>query len=678
LPDGLTVINGGTFFVSDANGDAGGVDTEGLFDADVRHLSVWRLLVDGAPMHLLSSRNVDHLSARFYGTLAGAHVGHNPPISIARIREVRRTVREDVVIENNSTVPAALTLELRYGSDFLDIFELKRAQPAGEVVAPGTITMQRGEDWLTLRHESDGFSRLTELRFSRPFEAVAERARFDLALAPRARWKLGVEIVCSGEGIDPVDARAAGVSERVRPRGSEGDLHAGAENRYDEARHAPRLETDAEALRLSYRQSLADLDALRFPAPGLSGATVPAAGVPWFMTLFGRDSIITAYQALPFMPGLARATLRSLALLQASERDDYRDAEPGKILHELRRGKLSFLGRTPHTPYYGTHDATPLFLVLLDEYERWTADRTLVEELREPALAALSWIERDGDPDGDGYLEYRTRSDRGLANQCWKDSGAAIAFASGELAAPPIATCEIQGYAYDARVRAARLAREFWGDDALADRLEADAHVLKERFDRDFWCGAGQFALALDARKRQVDSMTSNVGHLLWSGIVDRARAEVVAERLLAQDMFNGWGIRTMSAKNSAYNPIGYHVGTVWPHDSGLVAEGLRRYGFTEEAARLTGALFDASTYFGHRLPEVFAGFDRSETGMPVEYPTASRPQAWSAGAILLGLRTILGLDVDHDLVCAPALPEGVGSVRLTGVPFRGDERDVG
>jgi glycogen debranching enzyme len=296
-------------------------------------------------------------------------------------------------------------------------------------------------------------------------------------------------------------------------------------------------------------------------------------------------------------------------------------------------GERASLGEIPHTPYYGSHDSTPLFLILLDEYERWTGDRELVRRLEPAARAALGWIQGPGDPDGDGYLEYRTRSSRGLDNQCWKDSWNAILFADGTIAQPPIATCELQGYAYDARHRAARLAREVWGDPSLAARLEHEASQLSERFDSDFWNEErGHYVLALDGEKRQVDALTSNVGHLLWSRIIPEHRAVLTVQRLMAPDMFSGWGIRTMSAADAGYSPIEYHNGTVWPHDSAIVAEGMRLYGFGKEAATLTTALVEATNAFDDRLPEVFAGFPRERTRMPVEYPTASRPQAWSAG----------------------------------------------
>jgi glycogen debranching enzyme len=348
--------------------------------------------------------------------------------------------------------------------------------------------------------------------------------------------------------------------------------------------------------------------------------------------------------------------------------DDFADAQPGKIVHELRRGALANTGVIPRA-YYGTHDATALFLILLDEYERWSGDREFVRELEPAARAALAWLEGPADLDGDGYLEYIKRSDApsALDNYCWKDSDDSIRFANGRLAEPPIATCEIQGYAYDARLRTARLLREVWRDEVTAKQLEHEAAELKGRFNRDFWIARrGHYALALDRHKRQVDSMTSNVGHLLWSGIVDERRAQRVVERLLRKDMFSGWGIRSLSERDAGYNPLEYHCGTVWPHDTAIVAEGMRRYGFRDDATRLCEALLQAAEAFGYQLPEVFSGFPRDRTNTPVEYPGALKPQAWAAGAPLLALRTLLGLDAAGGQVRrSPHVPDSLGRIRL-------------
>ncbi|MGZ4311088.1 MAG: amylo-alpha-1,6-glucosidase, partial [Solirubrobacteraceae bacterium] len=403
---------------------------------------------------------------------------------------------------------------------------------------------------------------------------------------------------------------------------------------------------DDPALLRTYRASLSDLGALRMHPDLADDATLPAAGLPWFMALFGRDSLITSFQALPYLPELAATTLRALAARQAKARDDFHEQEPGKILHELRFGELTARGQRPHSPYFGSADATPLFLVLLDEYHRWSGDDTLVRALEANARAALAWIEESGDADGDGYVEYQCRNPTtGLVNQCWKDSWNSIQFSDGTLARGPIASCEIQGYVYDAQRRAARLAREVWNDEALSDRLEQRADELQARFRRDFWMPErGCHALALDGDKRQVDSLTSNIGHLLWSGILDDDEAAATGERLLDEQLYSGWGVRTLGTREAGYNPLGYHTGTIWPHDNSLIAAGLARYGHRDAAGTIASAILAAAPYFEHRLPEVFAGFPVALTSVPVRFPTASRPQAWAAGAPLLLLTTVLNL----------------------------------
>jgi glycogen debranching enzyme len=437
---------------------------------------------------------------------------------------------------------------------------------------------------------------------------------------------------------------------------------------------APTLESDVDSLKVTYHRSLVDLAALRFRTMTLPGRALPAAGLPWFMTIFGRDSIFTSLQALPFVPELAATTLRALGERQGTRIDDFREEDPGRILHEMRYGEMTAFEERPHSPYYGCADATALYVVLLDEYERWTADSELVRDLEFGARAALRWIDDYADLQGTGYVSYQRRNEEtGLENQCWKDSPDSISFRDGTLPGFPRATCELQGYAYDAKIRGARLARHVWDDPALADRLEQDAAELKDRFNRDFWVEQGEyFAVALDADGRRVDSLTSNNGHLLWSGIVDDSKAPAVAAHLVGQHLYSGWGVRTLAEGEARYNPIGYHVGTVWPFDNSFIAWGLRRYGFKEEAARVAAGILDAAQFFAGRLPEAFGGYPREMTKYPVQYPTACSPQAWSSGAPLLLLRTMLGLEPlgDH-LGVDPALPIGIGRIELLDLPGR-------
>jgi glycogen debranching enzyme len=392
------------------------------------------------------------------------------------------------------------------------------------------------------------------------------------------------------------------------------------------------------------------------------------------MTMFGRDSILTSLQSLPFTPELAATTLRVLGDWQGSRVDDFRDEDPGRILHEMRYGELTAFQERPHSPYYGSADSTPLWLVLLDEYERWTGDSALVREFEPEARAALHWIDTYADLQGNGYIAYQRRNEEtGLENQCWKDSWDSISYRDGRIPGFPRATCELQGYAYDAKVRAARLARSFWNDAGFAEDLERQAADLKARFDRDFWVEDGEYyALALGPDGTRVDALSSNVGHLLWSGIVDAAKAPAIARHLLGPRLFSGWGIRTLAKGEARYNPIGYHVGSVWPFDNSFIAWGLRRYGFKTEAARVAAGVLDAADFFEGRLPEAFGGYERSLTRYPVQYPTACSPQAWSTGAPLLFLRTMLGLEtIDDHLIVDPAVPVPFGRIELLDIPGR-------
>ena len=434
----------------------------------------------------------------------------------------------------------------------------------------------------------------------------------------------------------------------------------------------PQLRATWDDLAQSFGRSVSDLASLRMRGSDGGLGKLPAAGMPWFMTVFGRDTIITCLQTLLFGPELAVTALEALRQLQSTVDDPVRDAEPGKIVHEVRSGKAA---RTWHGAYYGTVDATPLYLILLSEVWRWTDDVALVRDFKDSALHALEWIAARGDLDGDGFVEYKKRSRRGLDNQSWKDSHDSQRFADGRLADPPIAPCEVQGYVYDAKRRMAELAREVWRDRELADRLEREAEELRAKFNEHFWIEErnGYYALALDAQHERVDSICSNIGHLLWSGIVPAERVDAVVDHLMGDALWSGWGVRTMSTEDRGYNPLAYHNGTVWPHDNSLIAWGLARYGRWPEAHRVIRQMLTAARHFDYQLPEVFAGLPRTETRFPIAYPTAARPQAWAAGTPVLLLQLLLGLRPDWrqstlESYAPPELPAWAGSLRLSGV----------
>jgi glycogen debranching enzyme len=663
----LIILDGGTFCYTDENGDVEAKKHEGFFFRDVRHLSRWQLRVDGQKIAPLTSRRVDYYSARVVGTPESETKERT--VSVRRDRFVSEGLHEDVVVENLQAEPRDVTVELAYGSDFADVMEAQVDGGDG-----GRTWEEAAARSVTLWEDREGYRRGTALTFNRRGRITKERATFRVHLAPREVWSLCIDVapIVDGERRPPL-LRCGAFHQHAAK------MPISLDKWLDEA---PELVTENRALERTYEQSIMDLAALRIRPDEVSIKwAMPGGGVPWFMTVFGRDSLIAAYQAIPFHAELAQATLEALAELQAEEWDNWRDAEPGKMPHELRRGTLASLGKIPHTPYYGTHDATLLWLILLDEYERWSGDARFVRRMEKHARAALGWLEGPADLDGDGYLEYRKRSDseKAVSNHCWKDSDNSILFADGRQAEPPIGTCELQGYAYDARLRTARLLRAVWSDAREANRLEREAAELKQRFNRDFWVkGRRHYALALDGEKHQVDSLTSNIGHLLWSGIVDPPRAVGIVRTLLREDMYTGWGVRSMSSRDKGFNPLEYHNGTIWPHDTAIVAEGMRRYGFRDEAARVCTGLLDAAEAFSHQLPEVFAGFPRDETEMPVEYPDALKPQSWAAGAPLLALRTLLGLDVvDGRLRSRPCSSPDIGKLSLRNVRVRRKRVDV-
>ena len=652
----LSVLDGSTFVIGDRLGDirADGGREHGFFSDDTRFISDWVLRVGDRPLELLSLHQRAHFDAQFILTPT---IGpdEQAPYSIVRTRLVDQSWTDEIVITNHLHKTLRLRVALEVRTDFADLFEVKDG-----VVAEREITHSHNDTTLKLAYRQGEFRRSITIATSAPAAVTRAGFTYEFELVAGEQWSASFTLV--------PDAAQPGLT--FPARGPSGTLTRRREARSAELEawlaEAPTLAADDPSLVRTYRASLSDLGALRMHPNLDKRATLPAAGLPWFMTLFGRDSLITSFQALPYLPGLAATTLRVLAARQAVGNDDFHEQEPGKILHELRFGELTARGQRPHSPYYGTADATPLFLVLLDEYHRWSGDDELVRALKANAVAALAWIENSGDRDGDGYVEYECRNPTtGLVNQCWKDSWDSIQFADGTLARGPIATCEIQGYVYDAQRRCARLAREVWHDEPLAQRLEQRAGDLRARFQRDFWMPErGGHALALDGDKRQVDSLTSNIGHLLWSGLLDDHEAAATADLLLDEQMYSGWGVRTLGANEAGYNPLGYHTGTIWPHDNSLIVAGLARYGHHEAAATIATAILAAAPYFEYRLPEVFAGFPAPLTSAPVAFPTASRPQAWAAGTPLLLLTTILGLQPEFSDATA-AIPGQTGQIAL-------------
>ena len=666
----LTILEGSTFCICDERGDITG-DTHGLFADDTRFLSRLCLTVNGASPLMLSSGKVEYFSAAFFlrNPLAGGLPQDS--LSIIRHRFVGDGMQDHVIVENNGIEPVVFELALELATDFADILSVKehdfalgdpsRAEPLPVPVVP---SYEEEHNQFVLEERNGEGAARTQVILSQRGEIEEQRVVYRLELAPRESWELRLDILASidGDTVAPRTAERRFGDELTRVRESLAAWQL----------RVPQVRADWDQLDRSFFQSVSDLASLRMRGAGRTGR-MPAAGMPWFMTVFGRDTLITCLQTLLFGPELARTALEVLAELQARDDNADVDAEPGKIVHELRSGKAA---QKWFRTYYGTVDATPLYLVLLSEVWRWTDDAAFVRQLKEPAMAALRWIDEYGDRDGDGFVEYERRTPRGLENQSWKDSGDSQRFHDGSLARTPIAPVEVQGYVYDAKLRTAELAREVWRDRPLAERLEREAEELKRTFNERFWTDArgGYYVLALDGEKRQVDSLCSNIGHLLWSGIVPKERVDAVVDQLMGQELWSGWGVRTMSSGDAGYNPLAYHNGTVWPHDNSLIAHGLGLHARWPEAQRIVRRMLSAGSYFGYQLPEVFAGLPREETPFPIAYPTAARPQAWAAGTPVLLLQVLLGLQPDRRrgqlITRAPEeLPSWAGrSLRLTGI----------
>jgi glycogen debranching enzyme len=680
----LTVLDGNSFLVADDHGDVG-AGSEGLYYNDTRYLSTWQLLLNGEPPQLLSSDTVDYYSAAVY--LQNPPLPGMPAGAVSLIRDVfvgEGSLQNTLRVENHLIEPVELELRLEFDFDFLDLFEVKAREYRDEDLVftrrtePGfsvDVTHDQDENSWSFQLRDGAFSAEALVWVSQRGHTGERFISHSVSLQPGETWESRANVVLlSGDSRrrDRYTTFYFG-QERVRVEES---LRAWR-------LHAPELVTDWEELRNTYTRSLADLAALRMRARQGSDrmGDLPAAGLPWFMTVFGRDTLLTSYQTLLLGPSLAAGTLETLAALQANERDDARDSEPGKIVHELRLGRVAAEGGV--FPYYGSVDSTLLFLILMSELYRWTGDVDTIRGLREPAMRALGWMHEYGDLDGDGFIEYHRRSQRGLESQTWKDSWDSMRYHDGTVARTPVAAAEVQGYAYDARLRAAELCRHVWDDPELAARLEREAAQLKTAFNQAFFSerdGEGYFVLGLDHEKRQIDSLCSNIGHLLWSGIVDEPRAAAVAEQLMSDTLNSGWGVRTMSDRDRGFNPIGYHTGTVWPHDNSLLTAGLVRYGFRQYANRIASDMLTAARHFDYRLPEVFAGYRRGMTPFPVAYPTACSPQAWAAGAPVLFLTCMLGLRPDPGdgrLYVDAVLPEACRRLELRGISALGRRFDV-
>jgi glycogen debranching enzyme len=668
----LALKSGAVFVCARRDGDIrpARASGEGLYAQDTRHLSELGLTVGGLRPVLLSSAMESGHHAVINATNPGLRADGDVMVPQETLN-VRRTVLiadrlfYRVRVRSFRPEPVSTTVEVSLAADFADVFEVRGVErrTSGRLLPP-----THDGDRLRFSYvAADGQRRetLVELEPS-PARVHLDKGRvhvaWDVELGTGEAFSLLITVLPARDGR----RRAGPTPERSASRLDA--AHAGWVGA------CAAIATGNELFDRLIDASVRDLHALMMP---VGGHQLPAAGIPWYVAPFGRDSLLSACETLMLNPDVARGTLLVLAGLQARDDEAWRDAEPGKILHELRTGELARTGHIPHTPYYGTVDATPLFLMVAGGYYRWTLDLDTMRELRPALDAALHWIDEWGDRDGDGFVEYERRAPAGLVNHGWKDSHDSIVHADGSLAQGPIALAEVQGYVYEAKLRIADVYAAL-GDEAGAERLRYEAGELRGAFNEAFWdADEGFFALALDGRKAQVRSVTSNPAHCLYCGIVDADKAAMVAERLMAADMFSGWGIRTLSASSPAYNPMSYHNGSIWPHDNAIAAAGLKRYGFDAATNRIAAGLFDvASGARDFRLPELFCGFQRDGSRAIVAYPVACIPQAWAATAPFMLLQAMLGISAhapnNRLTVDRPRLPDWLGAVEVRGIRVGG------
>ena len=667
-PAQIAIHQGQTVLVTEPDGQVNGQSKRGLYFRDTRVISAWAIYANGEPWDLLNGGAVAYHAARIF-QINRAFVSEDGPIAARTLglvigRHIDGGLHEDIEITNNSRHPVRFNLEIAIRADFADIYEVKSDQ----IVRRGHITTSWSPKRQSLRftYRNKQFRRevivYTGQGDGKPAVNVNGRLSFDIALKAGQAWHRCLI-------YDLVDG-----ASRIRAPKQCSDSgtvlnHVGKIIGWQ--RKVLKIETSNEEFYRCYSQGVQDLAALRLPLKGTDHKVfVPAAGLPWFVALFGRDTLIVALQTMVVYPEFAAGALEVLGQLQAKERDDYRDAEPGKILHELRYGELAHFKMIPHTPYYGTADATPLFLVALHAAWQATGDRGLIERHLPVAEACLTWIEKYGDRDGDGFQEYQTRSTAGYENMAWKDSGDSVMYPDGTLVRGPKALCELQGYVYDAWLRMAQIYDEL-GNRRRANALRKKAASLFKKFNETFWDEeSGFYAFALDGEKKKVLSVTSNVGQCLWSGIIAPERARSVVNRLMRKDMWSGWGIRTLSADHPSFNPYNYQTGAVWPHDNSLIALGMRRYGFAAEAAAVARDISRAAGHFLlNQLPELYGGLQRDPTSFPVQYLGANVPQAWAAGSPFMLLQAMLGLQQDAPggkLYVDPALPDWLPNITLT------------
>jgi glycogen debranching enzyme len=672
----VTLLEETTFCISEASGDIVPGGAQGLFFRDTRFVSSLELRLDGELPEPVAVQPAEPYACTFLARRPPRGSQADSTLLVIRRRYVGNGMREDITLRNLGREPAAAHLTLEVDGDFADLFEVKEAR----ALRLEEVEVAAQDDALLLLCRRGAHVGSLSVAGSGGPSVAPSELTWQAVVPPGECWTTSVQVVPSLDSEQ--GATSYGLGEPV-------ERSVPARRLADWRRRSPVLYTEDKSLATTCSVSAEDLGSLRIFGPSESepadqqkdhhaehcGQAVIAAGAPWFMTLFGRDALLTAWMLLPLDSSLALGTLRRLASLQGQRDDPLTEEQPGRILHETRSGRDASLSLGGGSVYYGTADATPLFVMLLRELARWGLPADAVDELLPHADRALEWITSRGDRDGDGFVEYQRATDQGLVNQGWKDSFDGITFDNGQIAEPPIALAEVQGYVFAAYVARAQFAKER-GDTETAQHWHAKAGRLARDFNRAFWLpDRGYYALGLDRDKRPIDALGSNMGHCLWTGIVDRDKAAAVAEHLVSRQMFSGFGVRTLSSAAAAYNPMSYHNGSVWPHDNAICAAGLMRYGFVPEAQQVATAIFQAADRFDGRLPELFCGFDRSDFASPVAYPTSCSPQAWAAAAPFLLLRTLLRFDpaVGFSRVwCSPEVPARMLPLRVEALRIAG------
>jgi glycogen debranching enzyme len=652
---GRTLVSGTTFAVCGADGDMGGDGAQGLFVRDARVISKWRLTIDGHPVQPLGAFTPEPFAGVYLARSRARDGRAEPTLLVERRRRLGEGMVEDLVLHNYGREPAGVQVTVDLDADFADLFSVKVGRPA----ARSDVQVRVDADAWRARSEGGPVQRTVEVRASGAAVTVGGLA-FRVVVPPSGTWRTSLSVAATLNGRTP---RASRVAPGRRPESAHPGIAA--------ALRRLAIHADSLALTATVSRSQKDLAALGLVDPEEPDNVLIAAGAPWFMALFGRDSLLTSAMSLPVNPELAVGSCRALARYQGRQVEALTEEQPGRILHELRFGVDVSLALGGADRYYGSVDATPLFVMVVGQLARWGAEREVVDGLLPAVDRALEWIERYGDRDGDGFVEYLRSTDRGLRNQGWKDSADGITFADGTIAEPPIALVEVQAYVYGAYHARSELASQRGETDEA--RYWADrASAFKRRFNDAFWLpDRGHYALGLDGEKRPIDALASNIGHTLWAGAAEPDKAFAVAERLVSPELFSGYGIRTLATTMGAYNPASYHNGSVWPHDTALAVAGLVRYGYTHHAQRVALGLIEAASYFSGRLPELFCGFDKTALPGPAPYPTSCSPQAWASAAPVAVLVAMLGLEPDvpaRTMGLSPALPAEWGAVRVSGI----------